>query len=541
MGHGKETPRQKMIGMMYLVLTALLALNVSKDVLDSFVLVDEGLSKTNVNFYRKNEIVYSEFERAATENAKKAGPWLKKANEVKEKANALFEQMHQLKLEIIKKSEGDQTPAIKPDGEIDGKAIAAKDNKDIPAQIMIGDANNGKAFGLKASMNDFRETLLGMIGDDAPSVKASIEKTLDTEDPPPVEGKVEKWENEHFEHVPLIAVVTVLSGLQNNVRNAETEILNYLFSQIDAGSFKFNKLEAVVIPKSDYVIRGNTYEAKVFIAASDTTQAPRILIGNYTESVGDDGVVDYKMVGGFDSLKTENGIGVYKAAGNSIGPRKWGGLILLKSPKGGADIKRPFKAEYMVEEPSMTVSPTKMNVFYLGLDNDVEISVSGVAAEKVVPTITNGKITKVSGNKYIVNPQRQGTCIIKVTADMDGTKRDMGFKEFRVKMVPTPVAKVAGLRGGSITKANLLAQTGVIAEMENFEFAVITKVISFKVSAKIGASDQEQISNSNKFTDAQIDLFNRVSKGSKVYLEDIKASLPDGSIRDLGSVILKVI
>jgi gliding motility-associated protein GldM len=540
MGHGKETPRQKMIGMMYLVLTALLALNVSKDVLDSFVLVNEGLTKTNINYFQKNEVIYGEFERAAAENEKKAGPWLAKANEVRAKAAALFDQMEEYKKEIINKSEGPENPAITKEGEILGGKIAAKDNKDVPAQIMIGDNNDGKAFGLKANLSDFRELLLGMIGPEGASVKAGIEKTLDTSDPPPVEGKVEKWENEHFEHLPLIAVVTVLSGLQNNVRNAETEILNYLYSQIDAGSFKFNKLEAVVIPKSDYVIKGNTYEAKVFIAASDTTQDPKILIGNYKEIPGDDGTLDYEMVGGYNELPVEKGIGVYKAGGSATGLKKWGGLIVLKSPKGGADIKRPFKSEYQVEEPSMTVSPTKMNVFYVGLDNDVEISVSGVAADKVSPSISNGKISKVSGNKYIVNPLKQGNCLVRVIADMDGTKKDMGFKEFRVKLLPTPVAKVSGQRGGGVLKANLNAATGIVAEMENFEFAVNARVTSFRVSARIGGSDQETICNGNKFNDEAKAIISKVQKGGKIFFEEIKASLPDGSVRDLGSVILKV-
>jgi gliding motility-associated protein GldM len=540
MGHGKETPRQKMIGMMYLVLTALLALNVSKDVLNSFVLVNNGLTKTNANYQQKNDVIYGEFERAAAENEKKAGPWLAKANEIRTKANALFDQMEGLKREIIAKGDGEDSKALVRKNEIVADSISVKDNTDKPAEIMIGDNNDGKAFGLKASINEFRELLLGMIGEEGESVKSAIEKTLETNDPPAVEGKKEAWENEHFEHLPLIAVVTILSGLQNNVRNAETEILNYLYSQIDAGSFKFNKLEAVVIPKSDYVIKGNTYEAKVFIAASDTTQDPKILIGNYKEIPGEEGSVDYEMVGGYNELPVEKGIGVYKAGGSSIGPKKWGGLIVLKSPKGGADIKRPFKSEYMVEEPSMTVSPTKMNVFYVGLDNDVEISVSGVAADKVSPSISNGKISKVSGNKYIVNPLKQGNCLVRVIADMDGTKKDMGFKEFRVKLLPTPVAKVAGQRGGGVLKANLIAATGIVAEMENFEFAVNARVTSFRVSARIGGSDQEAICNGNKFSDEVKGIIAKVQKGGKIFFEEIKASLPDGSVRDLGSVILKV-
>ncbi|NLI24206.1 MAG: gliding motility protein GldM [Bacteroidales bacterium] len=542
MAHGKETPRQKMIGMMYLVLTALLALNVSKDVLNAFALVDEGLSKTNVNFYEKNAVIYDQFERAAAENPVKAGPWLEKANQVKQLANDLYNKMQDLKIKIIQLGDGKDAPAIGKDGEIYTDKIQAKDNTDKPAQIMVGTNNNGEAKPLKAQIDNFRNILLGMVKDDAPNVRAAIEKALDTKDPPPKEGKTESWESEHFEHIPLIAVVTILSALQNNVRNAETEILRYLYNEIDAGAFKFNKLEAIVIPNSNYIVRGNNYEAKVFIAASDSTQDPTILVGSYKKVVREDGTIDYEMTGPSQQLPVDKGVGVYKVPGTTVGNKKWGGLIVLKSPSGGPDIKRPFESEYIVEEPSMTVSPTKMNVFYMGLDNPVEISVSGVAADKVTATINNGRIRKISGNQYIVNPERAGSAQIRVTADMGGNqKRDFGYKEFRVKMLPSPVPKVGGLRGGNIARSTLLAQSGVIAEMENFEFEAIVKVVSFKVSAKVGQFDMEATSNSNKFTQEQLNILERLGKGSKVYFEDIKASLPDGSTRDLGSITLKII
>jgi len=542
MAHGKETPRQKMIGMMYLILTAMLALNVSKEVLNAFALVDDGLSKTNVNYYEKNAVLYNEFDKAAQENPAKAKQWLDKANQVKQMANDLYNKMQELKIKIIKLTDGPESPAITKNGEVITELIQVKDNMDKPSQIMVGTENGGEGRPLKTQINKFRSLLLEMVGEDAPSVRQSIQKSLDTQDPKPVEGKTESWESQHFEHLPLIAVITMLSVLQNNVRNAETEALRYLYSEIDAGSFKFNKLEAIVIPNSNYIIKGNPYEAKVFIAASDSTQAPTILVGSYQTIPRDDGTVDYQMVGGSQTLPTDKGVGIYKVPGSSIGIKKWGGLIVLKSPKGGADIKRPFKAEYIVEEPSMTVSPTKMNVFYLGLDNPVEISVSGVAADKIAASISNGVIRKVNGNQYIVNPTRAGVTQIRVIADMgENQKRDFGYKEFRVKMLPTPIAKVGGLREGSITKANLLAQLGVVAEMENFEFAATVRVTSFTVSARIGQFDREEMSNSNKFTSEQIDILQKLGKGSKVYIQDIKASLPDGSVRSLGTIMLKII
>ena len=247
----KETPRQKMIGMMYLVLMALLALNVSKDVLDAFVLVDEGLSKTTENFASKNEVYYREFDRAAAENEEKAGPWQAKALEVKRRSDELYHYIQELKLELVTATEGEGTEAIEEE-KILGEEIGGKDNSDKPAEIMIGANNDGKANDLRQALDEFREYLLSIVGEESGDVRHSLEASLDTSDPPPKEGETLNWQHQYFEHLPLIAVITLMSKMQSDVRNAESEVLEYLYSQIDAGAFKFNLLESVVISNSNH-------------------------------------------------------------------------------------------------------------------------------------------------------------------------------------------------------------------------------------------------------------------------------------------------
>jgi gliding motility-associated protein GldM len=539
MGHGKETPRQKMIGMMYLVLTALLALNVSRSVLDAFVIVDEGLTKTTENFVLKNESIYNDFEQAAAENEAKAGQWLKIANEVKEKSDAMVERIQELKIKIVKTSEGEETEAIH-DGEIHGMHIGGKDNTDVPAQIMVGDNNDGEGKVLKKELEEYRDFLLSIVSPKAEGVRNSIEKGLDTSDPPKVEGKTETWESEHFEHLPLIGVITIMSNLQGNIRNAESEVLHYLYTQIDAGSFKFNKLQATVIPNTNYVIRGNEYEAEVFVAAFDTTQNPAVLVGNYKEVTLEDGSTDYEMVGSYDSLPVVDGKGILSIKPGSLGTKEWGGLIVLESPTGGAPIKKPFRQEYQVAEPSMVVSPTKMNVFYLGVDNPVDISVAGVPSDKIFPTITNGRIRKV-GNSYIVNPKRPGNSFVSVQAEVNGKKQNMGQMEFRVKTVPNPVATVAGKKGGDIQKNILLAQNGVLAEMENFDFDLTFRVTRFVVSTTVGGFVREYVSKSNRFTGDQMQLMQNATRNQRIYIQDIQAVGPDGTTRDLPTIAFRII
>jgi len=538
MGHGKETPRQKMIGMMYLVLTALLALNVSKEVLNAFVLVDEGLSQTNENFAEKNKNLYDEMNQLAVSNEAKVKPWQEKANKIQKTANELFTFIQETKVKLIEEADKNNE-ATKNKDKIDGMKVASKDNMDVPTHVMVGENNKGKGHDLKLKLEEFRKLCTDYIKPEHKDVRTSIEKTLDTKDPP-AEGTVtHSWESEHFGELPLIAVTTVLSKMQGDVRNVESEMIRYLLSQIDAGAFKFNKLEAIVTTNSNYILKGNEYQAEVFISARDTTQSPEVMVGEYDETKNPDGSVSYKMRGKYESLVIQpNGRGLYKRSGGAAANVKWGGLVKIKSPEG-VEAFYPFKAEYQVAEASAVISATKMNVFYLGVDNPVAISVAGVPADKVFPSITNGSIKKV-GNSYVVIPKTLGNALVTVDAEIDKKRRNMGFLEFRVKSIPDPIAKVAGRKGGLIDKGQLAAQAIVQADMENFDFDLKFNVTEFKVSATRGGFQVDEASKSNRFTPAQIELIKSLNRGNKVYIEDVKAVGPDGRVRDLSALVFKL-
>lgn len=518
MAHGKETPRQKMIGMMYLVLTALLALNVSKDILDAFVLVDESLTVTTENFSEKNKLVYDEFDKAYTSNPNKVKKWKDYADQVRKGADELYKMINDLKIQIVQKADK-KTEAIVKDKVQSGK-ITTKDNTDIPAQLMVGDNNNGKGKELKNKIIKFRELLLSMVDKkDGVDVIKSIEKNLNTNDPPAKEGAQTTWESEHFEHLPLIAVTTIMSKMQSDIRNAESEITRYLYGRIESGSFKFNKLEPTIIANSNYILKGNEYQAEVFLGAFDTTQVPNIVVDGKT-------------------LPVKNGRGVYTVSGGAPGNRKWGGIIEMKATDGTI-IRKPFNAEYQVAEAQAVVSPTKMNVFYLGVDNPVSVSVPGVPGDKVFPSISNGSIRKI-GNSYIVNPAHQGTATVNVIAEIDGKRKSMGSMDFKVKEIPPPIPKVANRKSGTVEKNILLAQMVVLADLENFDFDAKFTVTEFNVSAAIGGFTQDAPTKGNKITEAQKEIIRKVLKGTRLLFTNIRAVGPDGKTRDLNDIVFKI-
>ncbi len=529
-----ETPRQKMINMMYLVLLAMMALNVASEVLDAFRVVDSSLIQTFKSVELKNDQLYASFSKAYAENPLKVKEWKDKSDEVKAKTDTLINRITRIKEQIALKARG--TNINKKEGasfdedrsfivNVEGDTIQIKkdDELNVPSAFMIRLKNAEK---LKQDIIEYKDFLIALLDENSPLVE-TIEQELDTSDPKvklKEGGDKKTWEIQNFENKPLIAVITLLSKLQIDIQNAETNVLSYLYGQIDAGSFKFNKLGARVIAKSAYVLEGDVYRAEVFLAAEDTTQQPEIFVNN-------------------QQLKIVDGKGIYEIRANSSGTFKWGGIIKYKTPEGDFNTY-PFEEEYQVSKPSVTISPTKMNVFYMGVPNPVSVSVPGVPSENLQVTMTNGNIEK-SGNDFIVRPQRpdingRNTRVL-VKADFNGEVRDMGSMVFRVKEVPDPIATIAQKNGGILRKEDLLAEQAIFADMVDFDFELNFTVTSFDVSLTgAGGYVNTWPSESNLFTNDQKTQFRNLPPGSIIYIDKIFARGDDGSNRELTPISFKI-
>lgn len=530
-----ETPRQKMINMMYLVLLAMMALNVASEVLDAFRVVDSSLMQTFKSVDAKNEQTYASFAQAYEENPTKVEEWKEKSELVKSLTDSLTNKITDLKEELVLKSGGtnlaeegetydsnnEQSFIINTKG--DTVVIKKDDELNVPSEVMI---RLKKAEDLKEDIIDLKETFLSLLEEDSP-VRETIKQELDTSDPKVrlKEGAEKRtWEIEHFDNKPLIAVITLLSKLQIDIQNAESNILSYLYSQIDASSFKFNKLGARVIAQSSYVLEGDVYQAEVFLAAVDTTQEPTILVNG-------------------QELEIVDGKGIYRVPAASSGTFQWGGVIKYKTPEGGFNTY-DFEEEYQVSKPSVTISPTKMNVFYMGVPNPVSVSVPGVPSENLQVSMTNGRIER-DGSSYLVYPKAEDIngkkTKVSVNANFDGGKRFMGGMDFRVKQVPDPVATIAGQSSGVLRKEDLLAEDGIFAALKDFDFDLKFTVTQFDITfTGAGGYTNTWSSNSNRFTDEQRTQFNALGSGSIIYIDNIFAHGGDGTDRELSPISFKI-
>lgn len=543
MAGGKETPRQKMIGMMYLVLTAMLALNVSATVLDAFVLVDNGLYQTTRNITIKNERLYNQMESAYAINPTKVEPWKNTTDEIRERTRDLVDYIQGLKILTVTTAESEMSPALIGDNEVDASLISSKGDTNVSGNIFIGSVESGgKATELKLKIIDYREYMQSKIDPVAgEQLINSISSILNTDNPPPAaDGAPHTWESTRFDHIPLVALFPQLTKIQLDMLNVEAEVVGYMLQQVDAGDFKVNKLDAVVIPKSSYVFQGGEFTAEIFLAASDTTQVPKIYVGNYESYINDQGAQEYRMVGSYEEVPVVNGRGLFTRKSGRTGINKWSGLLEVTGPDG-SKFRRPFNHEFEVAEPNVVVSPTKMNVFYRGVENPVDISIPGVSGDKIKPSVDGGgTIRKITGG-YQVIPGRGGDCNVTVFAEIDGKQKNMGVRKFRVRDVPDPIAGVRGVTSRIVNKNELAASLSVEAKMpDSFDFDLSFKITSFSVMATVGGFTQTATSNGQIINDQQRRLLDGLRSGQSVNFVDIKAVGPDGRVRDLNDIVYRI-
>jgi gliding motility-associated protein GldM len=288
------------------------------------------------------------------------------------------------------------------------------------------------------------------------------------------------------------------------------------------------------------VLQGDSFRADVFVAAFSKTQKPRFRVNTNYSSGNDSAELDFETLDS-SNVRIADGMAKYTVSASSEGMKEWGGIIQIKGPDGSWRSYNVPKQTYTVAKPALVVSPTAMNVFYRGLDNPVEVSVPGVPTDALKVAMSNGSKSGSNG-AFKVRPGNGQTVMISVSADINGKNTSFGKKEFRVKNVPDPKPYFGGKSGSdNIPRKNLLAAAGIIAKMENFEFDLRFEIISYQVSATVRGNVVEQACRGPALSGDAKKIIGELKSGQKLYLEKIKAKGPDGTIRDLGTIALKII
>lgn len=497
------SPRQKMINLMYVVLMAMLALNISSEVLNGFSIVEESLNRTTANSSKENEVLYGNFADQMKKNPQKVKEWFEKATAVKRMSDSLYNFAQALKVQIVREADG-------KDGNIYN--IKSKDNLEAASHVMLA-PGTGQGKKLYDAINNFRERILKMVPDQ--HQRDIIESNLTTKVPKNANTLGKNWQEYMFEDMPVAGAVTLLSKLQSDVRYAEGEVLHTLVANIDMKDIRVNKLSAFVIPESKTVISGDQFSAQIVMAAVDTTQQPEIYVGGQ---------------------RITNGL--YRFTAGAVGEHQFGGYITMHDGAGNV-IRRDFTQKYTVVAPSATVSADLMNVLYAGYDNPISVSIPGVPLNAVSASMSGGSFRSIGMGKYIARPSAVGRDVtISVASNANGKSRQMGKFTFHVRKLPDPAAYMQigtdRFRGGGLAKASIMSAPGIKAAIDDGILDIQFKVVSFETVFfdNMGNAVPMASAGSN-FSERQRDTFRKLSRGKRFYISRITAVGPDGITRKL--------
>lgn len=481
-----------MINMMYLVLTALLALNVSAEIINAFKTVDNSLLKSNSTLTASSDAIYEGFAKSLEDpkTREKAEQWKPKADQVKKLSADMTAYVEALK---------DQLKTESKYNEETGEGIS---NLDAPTRLMD---TQGEGEKLRLALEKYKNDVIAV---DPEIAKELQGLPIDLEKPSSSTGKSDdsqSWTAAYFHMTPTIAAMTILSKFQNDVKNTENKMAAKLFEKVGGVVFKMDKFEPMVAANATYLMPGDNLELKAGLGAFNSSVKPDVLINGKAVQVGDNGVADFKMPGG------------------ASGGHKLNVVIKYTDPNTGEAKETAKVFEYTVGQPSgVSVMPTKMNVLFVGVENPLNIT-AGAGSEKVTARINNGSLTKGSGSNYTAVPKEAGEASVDVMVD----GKSVGKVAFRVKYLPNPNAYVGQFEGGQVPSAQFKAMGGVRAAIES-EFEAKYVVQSYTI-ADLSAADYNPVSNSGAvWTGNAKSLVDGLKPGRGVYIDNIKAKGPDG-------------
>jgi gliding motility-associated protein GldM len=515
-----KEPRQKMINMMYLVLTALLALNVSSEILNAFKIVNNSIGTSNRIIGEKNDEIYKRFDAELGDplTRAKAEIWKPKADQVKKLSEDMYSYLENLK-ESLKREAG-----YKPES---GDSTFKEDNLDAATRLM---ETNGKGKELYDKLTAYRKDLIAILNpeefNDNPTFKGQLinqikefEKSIpiDLSVPKGQEGKeysndAKGWTLNYFHMTPSVAGLTILSKFQNDVRNSESQIVDYCHDQIGSVKVQYDEFEAIAQANRTYAMPGEEIEITAGVGSFSSAAKPVITVNGQNVA----------LTGGRAIYKTRAG-----GAGEYNIPVK-----IRFTKQDGTVAEKTEIVKYTVGVPSgASVFLQKMNVLYIGVDNPMTISGGSVGREKVRVSFPAGEIRNDGGDNYIAKPSGpEGKSKIVVTAN----GKEYAF-EMRIKTLPPPTAFVGEKKGGSMSASEFRTMGGVSARYENSDFEAKFRVVSYRLSAVGGnVSTYQEASNSgNRWTGAASNLVDRCSAGTTVFIDEIFVVGPDGKQRSI--------
>jgi gliding motility-associated protein GldM len=493
-----------MINVMYLVLTAILALNVSNEVITAFKVVDKSLITSNNNIAASNNTLYKSLEEklAEPQSKEKAQIWEPKAMQARKLSADMNTYIDSLKLALKKAAD----LRMKWDSKLkDSVEDYREDNLDASTRLF---ETNGEGARLKQRLEEYKAAMLNI----DPSIKTQFQNSFPVNTIPPVtqEGKQKDFTQTFFHMTPTVAALTMLSKFQNNIKNAENMVVTYCHSQIGAVEVHMDQVGVLVGQSSNYLMPGQELTVTAGVGAYSSSVKSNISInGQPVNMVNGQGQYKTTVSGAGDHTVTING--------SFIG-------------EDGKPVPIHQTVSYTVGTPGgAAVMLDKMNVFYIGVPNPVTIS-SGTGWDKTKVSMSGGSLTPSGGpGKFTVKVSKVGNASISVNADGKVSSYD-----FRVKRIPDPVVKVGPSGGGRVQSVVFKNQSFARADLENFDFDAHFNIVSATIyfsGANFPSVQSAEIHGGN--LDPVKGFLQRCIPGTSVTFDNVKVQGPDGVVRNI--------
>jgi gliding motility-associated protein GldM len=508
MAGGKETPRQRMIGILYLVLLGLVALNVPDSLLNAFKNISDSLNASKTNVQTGIDNTFSAFEKTKLkEQPDRAKPIYEKAKQASSIANQLNDYVEGLKKILIEKADGidENTGDYKK-----------RDDLDLSSQVMI---NGKKAEELHKKIDETREKLMSLLDE---KDRVGVKLALSADAPESKKGNAKlSWEEAYFgDGIPMGAAMTSLSKVQADAKNSESEVVKKILGKVDQAVVNLDKFVAVAVAPSSYIIAGQPYKAQVFLTAYDSKSSPDIAVNG-------------------SRLQVSEGRGEYSTGTSGEGVRTWVGTIRVKQNDGTIKEYKTAPQTYQVARPSATVAAEKMNVLYIGVPNPLSVSAPGIPKDKLRVSMSGGSVSGSNGS-FTARVNSPGTVDVTVSGEASpGKSQVLGSTKFRVKRIPDPTVVFGGRDGGSTSTANLKAQDRVFARLDNFEFDASFTIQRFTLLILKPRQDPILYSTSgNELSGQMRAAMATLVPGSRIAFTNVIAVGPDGTQRGLKDIII---
>jgi len=373
-----------MINLMYLVLTAMLALNISSEILHAFKIINESMTKSNGALDAKNNetMLALQANEDMQGHKDRVKPFNDRAKEVHTKSAEVYNYLEDWKKKVITQA----------GGYLPGQPGVIKDEANIDASTLLLVEKRG-GDEIKAKLTELKNYIVARIS--KPDAKAVIEKELPLQTPnPPKDDNNPQgdWSTGTFYHVPTLGVIALMSKLQSDVRNAEAMVINQLFLEADAEQIKFDAITALAVPKTSYVLQGQPVEAQIMVAAYNKSVNPQI-----NASSG--------------SVKVVDGVGTWTGTASGVGEQKVTGTLNLNL--GDRPFTQKWEFKYMVGSAGASLQLDKMNVFYIGVPNPITVTAAGYSLEDVSINIPGASLTPTGKGTYNVSVAPGGPQVIK--------------------------------------------------------------------------------------------------------------------------------